>query len=112
MFNDPWNKTLELDCGIFEDYIRSHSTDPKKVDVQYVFQFRNGYGASVIKFQGSYGYEADLWELAVIRFDEDGASWELCYDTPIGDDVFGWCTDEKVRELLGLIKYLPGCEEE
>lgn len=73
--------------------------------VQYVFKFENGYGASVVKHGGSYGNRNDLWELAVIKYDESG-DWHLNYDTPFTDDVIGWLTDEEVRDLLQRIKGL------
>ena len=67
--------------------------------IQYIFKFDNGYGASVIKTTGSYGYHNDLWELAVTKYDENG-EWGLCYDTPISDDVIGHLTDKEVSDLL------------
>lgn len=112
MFNDPYKKTLELNCDGWEEYFHSVMTNLKDETAHYLFKFPNGYGAYVLKCQGSYGYERDEWEVAVIQFDDDGRRWGLCYETPIGSDNFGWCTDEKVRELLGLIKDLPKCEEE
>ena len=75
--------------------------------IQYLFRFENNYGASVIKHKGSYGHEDDLWELAVIKFDnDDNDSWDLTYDTPITADVEGWLTDDEVRALLQRIKEL------
>ena len=73
--------------------------------VEYIFKFVNGYGASVIKFRGSFGYRIGLWELGVIKYDENG-EWELCFDTPITDDVIGNLTEEEVRELLKEISEL------
>jgi len=32
-----------------------------------LFEFDNGYGASLVKCPGSYGYEQGLWELAVLK---------------------------------------------
>lgn len=112
VFTDPYNKYLELNHEGYEDYLRSVSTNIKDPSARYVFKFPNGYGACVMKCQGSYGYEFDQWELAVIQFNEKGTRWGVCYETPIGDSIFGWCTDEKVRKLLGLIKDLPECEGE
>lgn len=45
-------------------------------------------------------------ELGVIRFGTDDELWRLTYDTEITDDVIGFITDERVRELLGRIKDL------
>ena len=65
------------------------------------FMFDNGYGASVIKHYGSYGYEMDLFELAVIN--KDGS---LCYDTEITDDVEGYLSNDDALCLLKRIKEL------
>lgn len=68
---------------------------------QRIYKFPNGYGASVIRHQGSYGFKNGLWELAVL----DG-SGDLCYSTPITNDVIGHLTDEevilKLNEIRGL----------
>ena len=53
--------------------------------------FPNGYGASIIKGDGSYGVE-----LAVIT--DEG----LCYDTEITDDVIG--NIENLEELNGYLE--------
>jgi hypothetical protein len=78
------------------------------VDVEeewhWVFRFPNDYGASVIKRFGSYGYEEDKFELAVLAY--DGESVILAYNTPITDDVLGYLTNEEVLELLEKIKCL------
>ena len=73
--------------------------------IQYLFKFKNNFGASVVKHSGSYGHEEDLWELAVVEYYRDG-EWYLTYDTYITDDVIGWLTDEDVRELLTKIREL------
>ena len=64
---------------------------------QRVYRFPNGYGASVVRGQYTYGGPA-LWELAVIKW--SGASWEITYETPITSDVEGWLDDAKVEALL------------
>ena len=68
--------------------------------VHYHFYFDNGYGASVIRHEYSYGGDQGLWELAVLAGDL------LCYDTEITDDVIGYLTEEEVEELLNRIKNL------
>lgn len=79
---------------------------PLLYGVQYVFKFENGYGASIVKHDYSYGGSGDLWELAVIKWNEDGSDWDLNYDTCITDDVIGYLDDEAVRRLLERIKEL------
>jgi hypothetical protein len=59
--------------------------------------FPNGYGVSVVRFPGSYGYEQDLYEVAVIQGNED--DYELCYDTSVTDDIMGH-RDERDVEII------------
>lgn len=68
---------------------------------QLVYKFDNGYGASVIKHDMSYGGKNGLYELAVL--DKDGA---LCYTTPITEDVVGHLTMGEVDKLLVEISHL------
>lgn len=74
--------------------------------VQTLVFFENGYGASVVKSQFSYGSEQGLFEIAVLK--DDSEKWEICYDTPITDDVLGFLNDEDVAEVLNQINSLPG----
>ena len=77
----------------------------KKYDIYngvgYTYQFENGYGASVVKHDGSYGGKQGLYEIAVL--DSKG---DLCYSTPITDDVIGYATEEKVLDTLHRIRML------
>jgi len=66
--------------------------------------FDNGYGISVVKFRGSYGYEEGLYESAVLKGTEE--DWHICYDTVIADDVLGYQTEEEVEVLLYEIENL------
>ena len=68
--------------------------------VQKVYEFDNGYGASVIMGPYTYGGPKGLWELAVL---ENGS---LCYDTHITNDVIGRLNEEEVNNYLNLIKEL------
>ena len=95
--------TLHFNCGDFKPNLVE--TSALLGGVQYKFRFENGYGASVIKHVGSYGCLDDLWELAVIKFEESG-EWNLCYTTSITDDVIGYLTDSEVRDILQKIKEL------
>ena len=73
-----------------------HLVETNKVHngVQKIYSFPNGYGASVIKHEGSYGFDQDKWELAVLK-DE-----ELCYSTGITSDVMGYLNDPEVDQVL------------
>lgn len=67
---------------------------------QWKFKFDNGYGASVITGGIAYCSEAQPYELAVLK------DYELCYDTPITDDVLGYLTSDEVYDLLDRIEQL------
>ena len=73
---------------------------------QRVYKFPNNYGASVVQFNGSYGFEDGLWELGVVQFDDEG-DYHLTYDTHITSDVLGYLTDDQVHETLLAIQALP-----
>lgn len=61
-----------------------------------VLTFRNGYSASIICHQYSYGIE-----MAVMR---DGV---IVYDTPITSDVLGWLTPNTLNYNLHELQKLP-----
>ncbi len=77
---------------------------------QRLYKFKNGYGASVVRHCGSYGGKKGLWELVVLKDMGrdtkmyDDVEWlktyDLCYDTPITDDVVGWLKNSEVLEKL------------
>lgn len=68
--------------------------------VQAKHIFPNGYGVSVVRFPGSYGYAQDLYEVAVIKVSDDEDGFELCYDTPITDDVLGHRDETDIENIL------------
>lgn len=96
----------KLDCKWFKKNLFNVLACDCEDVIQYVFRFKNGYGASVIKNKYSYGNEDNLWELAVIVF-VNTRKWYLCYDSPITDDVEGYLSNRQVRALLKRIKRLP-----
>jgi len=69
--------------------------------IQYIYKAENGYGASIVQHQFSYGGKKGLWELAVL-----GPNGDICYSTDITSDVVGHLTDEEVNELLEQIDAL------
>lgn len=97
-------KKYEVETGLRRRYRLIEFSKFGKV-YDHKFHFENGYGASVIKHFGSYGYNEDLFELAVLKKGNSGV-FDLCYDTPITSDVLGYLTNEEVLELLEKIKNL------
>lgn len=81
--------------------------------LQELYKFPNRYGASVIKGPYSYGGPEGLCELAVVKYNnpEDPTSFNLCYATPVAEDVVGHLTRKEVREYLKQIFELPEEEE-
>ena len=77
-------------------------TNPMGADFGIVSrtQFDNGYEASVVKSEYTYGGKYGLYELAVFK---DG---EICYDTPITDDVIGYLRPEDVTDVMKKIQQL------
>jgi hypothetical protein len=67
--------------------------------------FPNGYGASVIRSDYSYGGEAGLYEIGVLIGSE--GDYCLCYETPITDDVLGYLSESDVTTTLQAIAALP-----
>ena len=74
---------------------------PNMNGVQARIQFENGYGASVVKGEYTYGGEDGLYELAVL--DSNG---KLTYSTPVTDDVEGYLSEDGVTRLLEQIQSL------
>ena len=95
--NRSENEYYKLHCKTF-------GRDP--FSWQWRFKFDNGFGASVIKHEFSYGFEDDLFELAVLEW--TGEYHGITYDTPITDNVIGYLTNDEVMNYLYQIKNLKG----
>lgn len=65
--------------------------------IQKIYKFPNGLGASVIKHEGSYGYDLDKWEIAPL-----GADGEFIGQSQLEwyDDVRGHLNDPQVDDIL------------
>jgi hypothetical protein len=87
---------------------------------QLLIRFENNYGISVIQFAcpplipgqlfGSYGVNNGLYELAVTRYkpeEKDIFNFELCYSTPITNDVLGYLTEQDVMVTAAQVAALP-----
>ena len=68
--------------------------------------FDNGYGISVIRHEGSYGYSEGLFEIAVLN--SDG---ELDFSTEVTGDVVGWLDVAGVIDYAKRIQQLPAAVE-
>lgn len=78
--------------------------------VRHVIKLNDKYQVSAIKKYGSYGYEEDLWEIALLNDDtlvpiEERFPEELC------DDVIGFLTEDEVNSWLDKF-YNKFCVEE
>ena len=84
----------------FKDIV--FKTNPMGADFGIVSrtQFDNGYEVSVVKSEYTYGGKDGLYELAIFKDDE------ICYDTPITNDVLGYLSDKDVTEVLIKIQQL------
>lgn len=67
-----------------------------------VYNFDNGYSASVVSHFASYGGNRGLFEIAVLD-----ASGNIVYDTPVTSDVLGHLDFSDVADVLDKIKNLP-----
>jgi hypothetical protein len=97
--------------------------------VQAKMFFPNGYGISVVRFEmaglgivdrfwcetfkaskesfnsyASLTNNEDEWEVAVLKGTED--EWNLCYSTPLTDDVIGHVNADMVTNIMGSIQNL------
>lgn len=103
-------KNLNLNYEGFEEYLVEREDSSTRIGlrklpgVRYVFRFENNYGASVVKHLGSYGYDEDLWELAVVRF---GKYDELCIE-----DFEKHGYDDELEELLDSMESYEDDEDE
>ena len=94
---NPDQRFNRFDAAEFVGHRSMHGGD------QWLYNFENGYGASIVCHAYSYGGPQGLFELAVIHGPDD----DLCYATPITNDVVGRQTDPEIFRLLQEIRELP-----
>jgi len=78
---------------------------PNLDGVQAIFRFTNGYGASVVRFSGSYGVE-----LAIAKFNSESLDdWDFVCNTGIddGSGIVGWLTPDNLIGILCTIECFP-----
>ena len=64
-------------------------------------EFPNGWGASIVQNDASYGGKSNLFEIAVL--DSDG---NINSQTDITDDVLGWQDEDDIDKVLTAISKL------
>lgn len=69
---------------------------------QVIFRFENYYGASVVHHSGSYGLELAVLHYYGAKKDD----WNLCYATPVSNDVLGHLSIDKLNDALKQLKEL------
>jgi hypothetical protein len=83
---------------------KQHPCVPGSDAVQTIHFFPNGYGVSVVRFPGSYGYGEGLYEVAVLKGTAD--DFELCYDTAVADDVLGHRDEQDIEIIMEEVQSL------
>lgn len=73
-------------------------------DAQAVMFFDNGYGISVITGKYAYTNDENPYECAVLKGNKE--KWIIAYDTPITNDVIGYCDKEQVTKIMKQIQEL------
>lgn len=85
----------KLKMKTFKDLKFESFDDEYRVGIHTRIHFENGFGASVVRHNSSYGNKDGLYEIAVL-FDN-----EIHYDNPVAKgDVIGYLTEEQVTEVL------------
>ena len=99
-----WFNRKEIEMKTFKDLeFKPHSIGN---GLQAIMNFPNGYGISVVRFDGSYTSNDQEWELAIFH---NGC---LCYDTPITDDVIGHLTASGVTNIMEQVQQLKELHKE
>ena len=88
----------------FKD-LKFEKDDMMGISAHHIFD--NHYGVSVIKGPYSYGGKQGKYELAILVMKPSDKYSELCYDTPITNDVIGYLTETEVTELMKQVSELP-----
>lgn len=72
--------------------------------VRCIKWFDNNFGASIVRFHGSYGYEKGLYEIGILC--KRPKNWGISYQTIMTNDVIGYLTEEDVVQHLFFVERL------
>ena len=91
-------KTTPLKYEKFKKYLKTYNDRWAGFPNSYrwYFEFPNGYGVSVVKFYGTYGYEQDLFEIGTMYKGHLTNIKGITED----DQVLGYLTNDKVLYYL------------
>lgn len=70
--------------------------------IQAMVDFDNGFTASIVKHDHSYGGKSGLFELAVI----ETSTGKITPDTDITDDVLGWQDENDIEVILDAMQHM------
>jgi len=94
------NKIYYENMKTFKDIVFKTNPMGEEFGIISRTKFKNGYEASVVKSEHSYGGRNGLYELAIFKHGK------ICYTTPITDDVIGYLTEDNVTETFIKIQEL------
>jgi len=72
-----------------------------KLGYQKFVEFSNGYAASIVSNDMSYGSDRGLFEIAILH------NHDIVYDTGLTEDVIGFLDFQGVVDTLKKIEQLP-----
>ena len=89
--------------------------DLKETNWRYYQFFDNGYGVSIVNIESDIFEKRNIpttnnLELAVLKGTQ--YVWDICYDTPITEDVEKYLTEKELIKLIAKVKAFPKWEEE
>lgn len=94
------NYVLDIDHDNEEYFRTCESVDiSSETGIKYRFFFPNGLVGSVIKFEGSYGWKEDKWEVMML----DQTLELICMDE-FENGPIGYLDDKEVNDLLRKIR--------
>jgi hypothetical protein len=85
----------------FKDLVFESIDDGFMIGKKCRIFFENGYGASIVSHNYSYGGRVGLYEIAVL--DKDG---HITYETSVTNDVIGHLSEQEVDDVLEQIQTL------
>lgn len=78
---------------------------------RYLLRFENGYAASIIRGNDTYGGRDGLWEVMLLRYTIDDSGTYHYHsrsrNLQSNDGLFGWLTPQSLEEKLEYFKSLP-----